>query len=132
MATEFTGSYLIPVARAQVWEALNDHKVLARCIPGCESLVPSGPGSFRARVALRIGVVGATFEGNVHLDPVDPPARFTLTGEASGGLAGFAKGGAEISLSEAEAGATRLDYLARADIGGRVAMVGGRLIQSVA
>jgi len=132
MATEFTGSYLIPAPRQKVWEALNDPAVLARCIPGCEALDATGPGSFRAAVALRIGVVGATFAGDVRLDPMDPPAQFRLAGEASGGLAGYAKGGAEVTLAETGPDETRLDYRAQADIGGRVAMVGGRLIQSVA
>ena len=132
MSTTFTGSYLIPAPRQRVWEALNDPEILAKAIPGCESLTEEEPRTFRARVTLKIGVVSAAFDGRVVLDPVSPPARFDLRGEASGGLAGFAKGGAEITLDAISEKETRLDYHATADIGGRVAMVGGRLIQSVA
>lgn len=132
MTIAFEGSYLIPAPRQDVWDALNNPDVLARCIPGCESLTEETPGAFRARVALKVGVVSATFDGRVTLQPLSPPEKFTLSGEASGGLAGFATGGADITLDAVSASETRLAYYARADIGGRIAMVGHRLIQSVA
>ncbi|QRG07026.1 carbon monoxide dehydrogenase subunit G [Xanthobacter dioxanivorans] len=133
MALVFTGSYLIPAPRERVWASLNDPDVLARCIPGCTALTATGPDSFAATVVARIGVISTTFKGDLHRAEADPPSRYVLNGRANGGLAGFARGGAEILL-DAGAGpdSTVLTYRAEADIGGKVAMVGGRLIQSVA
>lgn len=133
MALVFTGSYLIPAPRERVWEGLNDPDVLARSIPGCTALTATGPDTFAATVVARIGVISATFRGDLHRAEAEPPSRYVLNGRANGGLAGFARGGAEILLAAGEEpDSTVLTYRAEADIGGKVAMVGGRLIQSVA
>ncbi len=133
MALVFTGSYVIPVERERVWAGLNDTAVLARCIPGCSALAMSGPNTFAATIVARIGVISATFKGELERSEMEPPRRYVLAGRANGGLAGFASGRAEVVLDEDDSsGRTTLTYRADADIGGKVAMVGGRLIESVA
>lgn len=133
MAMEFTGSYVIGAPRERVWAGLNDPAVLARCIPGCTALESTGADTFAATVVARIGVISATFKGDLARSEMDPPRRYVLAGRANGGLAGFAHGRAAVELEAgADAGSTILIYRAEADIGGKVAMVGGRLIQSVA
>lgn len=130
---QFTGRYLIPASRDRVWPALNDPAVLEKCIPGCTALMATDTHAFAATIVARIGVISATFKGEVRLDDIDPPRGYTLAGRANGGLAGFAKGSARVALEPGEAPETCvLTYTADADIGGKVAMVGGRLIQSVA
>lgn len=128
---QLTDSLLIAAPKARVFAALNDPEVLRACIPGCESLTQDAPNQFAARVVLKIGPVKAGFDGNVTLDPSGAPDRFTLTGEGKGGAAGFAKGGAVVTLTE-EDGGTRLTYDATAEIGGKLAQLGSRLIQGTA
>jgi hypothetical protein len=127
----FEGSALIPAMPGVVWSGLNDPAVLRRAIPGCQSMEQTGEREFTATVVTRIGPVSATFRGKVELADLDPPHGYTLKGRGQGGPAGFAKGEARIRL-EPEGDGTRLAYEADADIGGKIASVGGRLIQGVA
>ncbi|HWY16841.1 MAG TPA: carbon monoxide dehydrogenase subunit G [Rhizomicrobium sp.] len=128
---EFTGRYVIPATPDQVWTALNDPAVLQLCIPGCENLARDGDHHFVATATLRIGPVKATFKGAIEQSELDPPRRCVLKGEGLGGVAGFARGAAEVVL-EQEAGSTVLSYAARATIGGKLAQVGQRLIDGAA
>jgi uncharacterized protein len=131
MSMEMTGEYRIPAPRQRVWEALNDPDVLKACIPGCKQLDKVSDTDFTAIVATRVGPVSATFRGSVNLSELDPPNGYTLTGQGQGGAAGFARMGARVSLKE-ESDDTVLAYAARADIGGKLASVGSRLVQTVA
>lgn len=131
MAMEFVGEHVIPAPIDKVWSGLNDPEILQRSIPGCERMLRTGENEFTASVVARIGPVSATFKGKVELSDLDPPRAYTLTGRGQGGPAGFAKGSARIRLAS-EGESTRLNYTAELDIGGKLASVGGRLIQSVA
>ncbi|MEJ1157403.1 SRPBCC family protein [Prosthecomicrobium sp. N25] len=128
---EMTGEYRIPAPRAQVWEALNDPEVLKACIPGCETLDMQSPTEMTAKVVAKIGPVKATFNGKVHLTDINPPESYTISGEGQGGVAGFAKGGASVHLAE-DGAVTVLTYAAKAQIGGKLAQLGARLIDSTA
>lgn len=128
---EFIDEILINAPKRAVYEALNDPEVLRQCIPGCEELIQHSPTELEARVVLKIGPVKARFSGNVVLDTSNAPDGFSLTGEGKGGPAGFAKGGAEVTLAEAEGG-TLLRYEAKADVGGKIAQLGSRLIKGTA
>ncbi|MEE7502404.1 carbon monoxide dehydrogenase subunit G [Methylobacterium mesophilicum] len=128
---DIAGAYRIPVAREAVWAALNDPEVLARCIPGCKELVQVSPEEMTAKVALKIGPVSATFAGTVRLEDLRPPEGYSLVGQGNGGMAGFAKGRAAVSLA-AEGGETLLTYTAKAEVGGKIATLGGRLMQATA
>lgn len=119
----------IPADRATVYAALNDPEILKQCIPGCEELVKHSDTELEAKVVLKVGPVKATFGGNVTLDSSEAPDRFSLSGEGSGGMAGFAKGGADVELIE-EGDETILKYTAKADIGGKLAQLGSRLVTS--
>lgn len=124
---ELTDEITIPAPCAQVYAALNDTDVLRKCIPGCEGITRHSETELEAKVLLKIGPVKARFTGAVVLDPVDPPREFHLTGSGTGGAAGFAKGGAQITL-EQDGVQTLLRYTARADVGGKLAQLGSRLI----
>ena len=128
---EMTGRYRIPASRAKVWSALNDPVVLKACIPGCENLEKLSDTEMTATVKTKVGPVSATFKGNVTLSNLDPPNGCTITGEGKGGPAGFAKGGADVSLADDD-GATLLTYTAKAQVGGKLAQVGARLIDATA
>lgn len=128
---EFTGEHVIPAPVDEVWAGLNDPEVLRRSIPGCTEMLRTGENEFTASVVARVGPVSATFKGKVELADIDPPHGYTLSGRGQGGPAGFAKGSAKIRLTP-EGDGTRLGYTADVDIGGKLASVGGRLIQSVA
>ncbi|HEY8948895.1 MAG TPA: carbon monoxide dehydrogenase subunit G [Rhizomicrobium sp.] len=128
---DFSGRYLIPAAPEIVWAALNDAEILKSCIPGCEKMTKTDDTHFEAVATLKIGPVKATFKGNVALENLDPPHRATLRGEGQGGVAGFAKGEAEIVLAPEE-GRTVLTYTAKANIGGKLAQIGQRLIDGAA
>jgi uncharacterized protein len=121
----------LPAERERVWAALNDPQVLKACIPGCEELERTGENGFRATAKVAIGPVKATFKGNVTLSDIDAPNGYTISGEGQGGVAGFAKGGAKVRLDDADAG-TRLVYDVEAQVGGKIAQLGGRLINGVA
>ncbi|MGE0660797.1 MAG: carbon monoxide dehydrogenase subunit G [Reyranellaceae bacterium] len=128
---EMTGEYRIPAARERVWEALNDPAVLKECIPGCESLEASADNEFKATVRTKIGPVSARFSGKVTLSEFDPPKSYRISGEGQGGAAGFAKGGAVVNLEEDGTG-TLLRYTADAQVGGKLAQIGSRLIDGTA
>jgi len=121
----------IAAPREDVYAALNDVDVLKACIPGCEELVRHSETELEAKVLLKVGPVKARFSGAVTLNPEEPPRRFTLTGSGSGGTAGFAKGGADVVLEELDGG-TCLKYEAHADIGGKLAQLGSRLVHGTA
>lgn len=129
---DMTGEYRIPAPRGRVWEALNDPGVLKAAIPGCETLEKISDEELQARVRAKVGPVNATFFGKVTLSELDPPASYRISGEGSGGVAGFAKGGAQVSLAEDGADATVLTYAAKADVGGKLAQIGSRLVQGTA
>jgi carbon monoxide dehydrogenase subunit G len=122
---------LIPAPLAMVYAALNDPEILQECIPGCEELIKHSDTALEAKVVLKVGPVKARFAGNVTLDPAGAPDRFSLTGEGNGGAAGFAKGSADVTLTAVPDG-TMLSYNAHADIGGKLAQLGSRLMQSTA
>jgi hypothetical protein len=128
---EFVGSYIIPASPSAVWNALNDPDVLKACIPGCESLAKTDATHFVATARLKIGPMSATFKGAIALTELDPPRRCVLSGEGQGGVAGFAKGSAEVLLTP-EGEGTRLAYTAKASVGGKLAQIGQRLIDGAA
>lgn len=128
---DLTGEYRIPAPIERVWAALNDPETLKACIPGCKDLVRGSDTEFVATVAAKVGPVSATFKGSVILSDLDPPRAYTIAGQGQGGAAGFAKGSARVTLSP-KGGETILRYEAKADIGGKLASVGSRLIQGVA
>ena len=128
---DLTGIQRIEASRETVYAALNDPEVLRQCIPGCESVEKSSDASFKAKITLKIGPMKVTFSGNVTLSDLDPPNGYTITGEGSGGVAGFAKGSATVRL-ETEAEATLLNYAVKADVGGKIAQLGARLIDGTA
>lgn len=117
--------------KSRVYAALNDPEILRQSIPGCEELIKHSDTELEARVVLKIGPVKARFTGTVTLDTSGAPDAFSLTGQGNGGAAGHAKGGADVTLTE-DNGVTTLRYTARADIGGKLAQLGSRLIQSTA
>ena len=128
---EIKGEYKIAAPRDKVFAALNDPAVLQACIPGCESLEKTSDTEMKAKVRLRIGPVSATFTGKVTLSDIDPPNGYKISGEGQGGVAGFAKGGAVVTLRD-DGGATVLDYNVDAQVGGKIAQVGARLIDGTA
>jgi carbon monoxide dehydrogenase subunit G len=131
MAMTMQGEVMLPASRATVWSALNDPEVLRACIPGCQDLEKLSDTEFRATAKVSVGPVKATFKGGVMLSDLDPPNGYTISGEGQGGVAGFAKGGAKVRLDEADGG-TRLVYDVEAQVGGKLAQLGGRLINGVA
>lgn len=128
---EMQGNQFIPASREAVWEALNDPEILRVCIPGCKELNQEDDGRLTATVVTKIGPVKATFKGEVTLENLNPPLSYTITGEGKGGIAGFAKGGADVALAEVEGG-TELTYSVDAKVGGKLAQLGSRLIDSTA
>ena len=130
MAMIIEGEERIAAPVETVWRALNDPDVLKDCIPGCDSLEKKSDTEFSAVVSLKIGPIKARFNGEVQLTDLNPPNSYTISGEGKGGVAGFAKGGADVSLKEDGHGSTVLTYKAKADIGGKMAQLGGRLIES--
>ena len=128
---EMQGTRLIAADRATVWEALNSADMLRACIPGCEELTGSPEDGFAATVKQKIGPVRATFKGAVTLSDVVPGESYTITGEGKGGVAGFAKGSAQVTLADAEGG-TELTYDVDAKVGGKIAQLGSRLIDGFA
>lgn len=129
MAVNMDGEERIDAPIGKVWEALNDPEILKACIPGCESLDKKSERELAATVALKIGPIKARFNGEVELKNLKPPHSYTIEGEGKGGIAGFAKGGADVTLKE-DGDGTILSYTAKADVGGKMAQLGSRLIQS--
>ena len=128
---EMRGEQLLPVPQETAWQALNDLNVLQACIPGCESIAASGEHQFDVVLTAKVGPVSARFKGKLILADLNPPHSYNLAFEGQGGVAGFAKGGAEVSLSPDDAG-TRLAYAVKASVGGKLAQIGSRLIDGAA
>jgi hypothetical protein len=129
---QMNGQQQIAAPRARVWEALNDPAVLAQCIPGCQSLERDGDNRFVAAAEVKIGPIGARFKGNVALSDLDAPNGYTITGSGNGGIAGSAKGGAKVRLADAPGGGTLVTYDVDAEVGGRMAQLGGPIIDATA
>jgi uncharacterized protein len=128
---DMTGERRIPASRQVVWDSLNDTAVLRASIPGCESLEKTDDTHMKATAAVKLGPISARFNGAVTLSDIDAPNGYTITGEGQGGVAGFAKGGAKVSLTD-DAGATLLKYEVNAQVGGKLAQLGARLIDATA
>ena len=128
---EMSGEQRIPAPRERVWTALNDPETLQASIPGCQSLGKTGDNGFEATVKAKVGPVSATFVGNVELSNIDAPHSYTISGEGKGGVAGFAKGRADVTL-EPDGDETLLSYRVTAQVGGKLAQIGSRLIDSTA
>lgn len=128
---DMTGEYRITAPRERVWAALNDPDILKQCIPGCQEIEKTGADRFKAKIVAKVGPVQATFSGNVTLSDLDPPRSYKIGGEGSGGAAGFARGGAEVGLEE-DGNETILRYKVHANVGGKLAQIGSRLIDSTA
>lgn len=128
---DMNDSQRIEAPREVVWAALNDTEVLKAAIPGCESIEKTSDTEMEAKVVLKIGPVKASFTGKVTLSNIDPPNGYTISGEGQGGVAGHARGGADVRL-EADGDATILHYTVKAEVGGKIAQLGSRLIDSTA
>lgn len=126
-----SGEQRIAAPRQRVWEALNDPEVLRQCIPGCQTLERDGENRFAAVAEVKIGPIGARFKGGVELSALDAPNGYTITGQGSGGIAGSARGGARVRLSDDGAG-TVVSYDVDAEVGGRMAQLGGPIIDATA
>jgi uncharacterized protein len=131
MAMTMTGEVLLPASREAVWTKLNDPEVLKGCIPGCEQLDKTSDTEFQAVASIKVGPVKARWKGKVRLSDLDPPNSYRISGEGEGGVAGFAKGGAKVALADKDGG-TLLSYNVEAQIGGKLAQLGQRLINSAA
>lgn len=129
---ELNDEIIINAPKDRVYAALNDPEILQQCIPGCEELIKNSDTELEAKVVLKVGPVKARFSGEVQLDTTGAPNAFSLTGQGNGGAAGHAKGGADVTLTANDDGTTTLRYDAKADIGGKLAQLGSRLIQSTA
>src|SRR6201994_1436287 len=129
---QMNDSQRIPASKDKVWAALNNPDILKQCIPGCQSLEMNNPNEMTETVVVRVGPGKATFGGKVTLSDLDPPNSYRISGEGNGGIAGFAKGGATVKLSAESPDVTVLFYDVDAQIGGKLAQLGGRLIDSTA
>ena len=125
---DMTGERRIAAPRQKVWDALNDPAILKACIPGCESLEKSGD-DMKATASVKIGPIAARFSGKVQLTDLNPPTSYRISGEGQGGVAGFAKGGADVKLADDGPG-TLLSYSVKAQVGGKIAQLGARLIDA--
>ena len=129
---QMNDSVLVPASQDKVWAALNDPETLAKCIPGCQKLESTAPNEMTATVVVKVGPVKASFSGKVTLSDIEAPNGYRISGEGSGGVAGFAKGGATVKLTAEGPESTRLDYAVDAQIGGKLAQLGSRLIDGTA
>ena len=129
---ELEGVYNLRADREKVWAALNDPEILKQCIPGCETLTKASDTNFSASVVAKVGPVKAKFSGEVELTELSPPSSYTISGEGKGGAAGFASGSADVKLEESDDGGTVLSYMVNAQVGGKLAQIGSRLIDSTA
>jgi uncharacterized protein len=126
---EMTSEFRIPAPRERVWQGLNDPEILKQSIPGCQTIEKVSDTEFTAKVVAKVGPVKATFSGKVTLSDLDPPKGYTITGEGTGGVAGFAKGSAKVNLDD-DGAATVLHYAVQAHVGGKLAQIGSRLIDA--
>ena len=124
---DMTNAVTLPSPQARVWEALNDPEILKQCINGCEAITRTGENAYSVAMTVAIGPVKAKFKGNLRLADIDPPNAYTLHFDGQGGAAGFGKGSAQVTLTP-EGGGTRLAYTVNAQIGGRIAQLGSRLV----
>lgn len=129
---ELKGQRLLAADRATAWAALNDTGILTLCVPGCESITATGENQFEIAMTAAVGPVKAKFKGKLALADIDAPNAYTMKFDASGGPTGFARGEARVTLTEIDARQTKLDYVANAQIGGKLAQVGSRLIDAAA
>ena len=132
MAVTMSGEVVLPADKATVWARLNDAETLKASIPGCESLEKLSDTELQAVAKVKIGPVSARFKGKVNLSDLDPPNSYRISGQGDGGIAGFAKGGANVRLADEAGGGTRLAYDVDAQVGGKIAQLGGRLIDCTA
>lgn len=128
---EMEGKRLLAASPQQAWDALNDPEVLKACVPGCERLEPDGEQRYTAAMAVRIGPVAARFSGRIALSDIDPPRGYTLGFDGQGGAAGFGKGSARVALTPRDAGC-ELSYQVQAQVGGKIAQLGQRLVDGAA
>jgi carbon monoxide dehydrogenase subunit G len=128
---EMTGEQLVLLPQAATWEALHDPAILKDCVPGCELITKTSDTEYDVLMVAKVGPVSAKFKGRMTVSDADPPRAYTLKFEGQGGVAGFARGEAVISLAP-EGASTRLSYTAKATVGGKLAQVGARLIDGVA
>jgi uncharacterized protein len=129
---KMTGSEVIDAPRETVWQGLNNPKILQQCIPGCSKIETASPTEMKATVTIKVGPVKANFAGEVKLSNLKAPESYRISGKGSGGFAGFAEGGASIKLTALSPRQTQMDYEVDAQIGGKLAMLGSRLIDSTA
>lgn len=129
---DMSGEYVISASRQKVWDALNDPEVLKQCVPGCESIDKISDTEFEAKVTAKVGPVKAKFGGSIQLSDMNPPVSYKISGSGKGGALGFASGGADVSLAEISANQTRLNYTAKADVKGKMAQLGSRLVMGAA
>jgi uncharacterized protein len=128
---EMKGEQLIPAPQQVVWDALNDPEVLRACVPGCESIEKSGDNEYQVLMVARVGPVSAKFKGKLTLADINPPSSYSISFEGQGGAAGFAKGSAQVKLSS-EGAHTKLSYEVKANVGGKLAQIGSRLVDAAA
>ena len=128
---EMTGEQLIHASQADTWAALNDPEMLKACVPGCETIDRTSDTEFLVQMTARVGPVSAKFKGKLTLSNVKPPHSYSIAFEGQGGVAGFAKGGADVSLAP-EGQATKLSYNVKANVGGKLAQIGSRLVDAAA
>ncbi|WP_395688049.1 CoxG family protein [Caenimonas koreensis] len=128
---DLQGERLIPASVQRTWDALNDPETLKACIPGCESVTRTGDNTFESVVAVKIGPVSARFKGRLEMTNVEAPRAYTINFDGQGGAAGFGKGSADVSLA-AEGDSTRLTFAAKAQVGGKMAQIGSRLVDATA
>lgn len=128
---EMSGEQLIPASQQDTWEALNDPEVLKACVPGCETIERIADNEYQVAMVARVGPVSARFKGKLTLSDINPPASYSIAFEGQGGAAGFAKGGAKVRLAP-EGEQTRLAYDAKANVGGKLAQIGSRLVDAAA
>jgi carbon monoxide dehydrogenase subunit G len=128
---EMSGEQLIPASQQQTWDALNDPGMLKQCVPGCESIDPIGENQYQVLMVARVGPVSAKFKGKLTLSDIQPPNSYAIAFEGQGGAAGFAKGGAQVRLTS-ESDKTKLAYDVKANVGGKLAQIGSRLIDAAA
>ncbi len=128
---EMSGEQLIPASQAATWAALNDPEILKACVPGCESITLTAENEYQVLMTARIGPVSAKFKGKLALSDLNPPNSYSIAFEGQGGVAGFGKGGAQVQLAPGDGG-TKLTYQVKANVGGKLAQIGSRLVDAAA